>query len=365
MKCCSNCFRDQELSDRIETRKEIGDCDFCGKKNTCIFELCNPEDPVATAIIWLIEHYEISTHKQAKELKYSLQNDWDIFNPKINEDVIQSILIELSKRNPGVLTPDILSKRVMIPQFADDGFLNEFGVTRGKSWQEFSDVLKYENRFHNKCFNSEACASFLTELKEEKHIAELYRARISESSKGFCCDEMGVPPKSLRSPGRINSDGVGVLYLASDIETALTEVRAGVFDYVTIGTFKQSERNKGYISLINLPNILKLSPFLYQEDEDRFLKYGVNRKIFKEIESEMARPLRRSDSKLTYIPTQYISDFIRLQGCHGICYASTLRQGGINIALFDETLLQCVKTETREVSEIKYQHNLVVPARIE
>lgn len=49
---------------------------------------------------------------------------------------------------------------------------------------------------------------------------------------------MGQPPSGKRKPGRVNPEGIGILYLTSDEKTALREVRASAFDYITIGKFK-------------------------------------------------------------------------------------------------------------------------------
>ncbi len=81
----------------------------------------------------------------------------------------------------------------------------------------------------------------------------------------------------------------------------------------------------------------------------------MNRKVFKEIALEVAKPLRRSDSALEYLPTQYIAEFIKSQGYDGVEYASTLREGGYNIAVFDERLFECVSVNTVEVKKIQYE----------
>lgn len=36
-----------------------------------------------------------------------------------------------------------------------------------------------------------------------------------------------------------------------------------------------------------------------------------------ELSKEIAKPLRRSDSTLEYLPTQYISEFVKSQGYDG------------------------------------------------
>jgi hypothetical protein len=158
---------------------------------------------------------------------------------------------------------------------------------------------------------------------------------------------MGAPPINHRSAGRVNPDGIGILYLSSDVETVLNEVRANTFDFVTIGEF-QAIRS---ITVVNLSGISHTSPFLYEGELE---KIAVNRKVFQEIAFEIAKPLRRTDSLIEYLPTQYIAEFIKRQRYDGVEYASTLRQDGYNIAIFDPSLFNCKRVYTSEIIRIDY-----------
>jgi hypothetical protein len=84
-------------------------------------------------------------------------------------------------------------------------------------------------------------------------------------------------------------------------------------------------------------------------------RFAANRKVFQELAAEIAKPLRRSDSHLEYLPTQFIAEFIKSQNYDGVVYDSTLRQGGYNLAVFNEDLFECVGVHTIEVSEISYK----------
>lgn len=84
---------------------------------------------------------------------------------------------------------------------------------------------------------------------------------------------MFAPPVGKRTAGRVNPDGIGVLYLSTDDKTVLNETRVTAYDYVTIGTFK----NIKPLKIVNISEISRVSPFLYDED---FEKYALNRKSF-------------------------------------------------------------------------------------
>ena len=74
----------------------------------------------------------------------------------------------------------------------------------------------------------------------------------------------------------------------------------------------------------------------------------------------MSRPLRRSDSTLDYIPTQYIVDFIKsiehdgAPEYDGIEYNSTTNPGGFNLAIFNPELFQCISIDVYDIEELHY-----------
>lgn len=347
MHCCLNCFKDTHIRDTIQKYGVIGNCDFCSSKNIPVYEISIP-NPVSDKIIELLEVYSISNCEHAKPLKESLRDDWDIFNG--GSEGILTLVTALCS-NEIKADNEIFSEKVIIPQLYDKVYLNEYGVVSGLTWKEFSDSIKYENRFHNDKFNSDAFASFLSvAARNYSENSIFYRARISDSKTGFSCDEMYSPPKEKRSSGRINPAGIGTLYLSSDDLTVLSEIRANLYDYVTIGKFQI----KNKIKIVDLSSIAKMSPFIYGGNIEQF---AVNRQVFQEMSNEIAKPLRRTDSVLEYLPTQYISEFVKSQDYDGVGYESTLRRGGYNIALFDESLVECINVKTVEVTKIQYEIN--------
>ena len=67
----------------------------------------------------------------------------------------------------------------------------------------------------------------------------------------------------------------------------------------------------------------------------------------------MAQPLRRFDSELDYLPTQYICEYIKFIGFDGVEYGSAMNKGGINIAIFDDSKFECVDLEVVEIKKIE------------
>ena len=348
MKCCVNCFKDPFLQDTIKKLGEIGNCDFCSSKNVAVYDI-SVQNEVSEKILELLQAYEPSDFPEAKQLKYALHDDWEIFSGGV--EAVQTLLNSLCSSYNEFKTEMFLSK-VIIPQAYDDEYIKENCVIKNQSWSQFSESIKYNNRFHNANFNGDKFSSFLS-LAVEKIGPEdkFYRARIAPSKLGFKKNEMYAPPKGFRKQGRANPDGICVLYLASDEETALNEVRANKYDYVTIGTFK----TKRELEIVNLSKIFSLSAF----DFDELALYYINKGIFKEMALELAKPQRRSDSYLEYLPTQYISEFIKSGGRDGVAYNSTLHNGGLNLAMYDEDAFNCVSVKTVEVTESKYEFKTI------
>jgi len=346
MNCCVNCFRDAHIRTTIQQYGVVGDCDFCTSKSTSVFDISNKANPITDMMVSLLQIYSVSDNVNSKLLKTALHKDWDIFNA--GAELILALTKKLCEES-FASDSDVFTKNVSIPQLEDRDFLHEFCVVRGYTWEEFSNSIKFNNRFHNSMFNADVFASFLSIItKNYPSGTQMYRARISSDKGGFLKESMGAPPKDRRTAGRINPEGVGILYLSSDPITVLNEVRASVYDYITIGTFQCSRD----IKVVNLSGVGRTSPFLYVGE---FEKFAANRKVFHEIAAEIAKPLRRSDSLLSYLPTQYIAEFIKSQGYDGVEYDSTLSHGGLNIAIFDEELFECVETQTVEVSKISYE----------
>lgn len=347
MKCCINCFKDSAIRKIIQLYGTKGDCDFCSSKNIGVYDISKSSNMISDKITSLIQIYSPSEHSDARFLKEILRDDWDIFSG--GSEGIKALLAALCPFESDLdIDKEILIKKVSIEKLHDIDYINEYGLARGLSWSEFSESIKHTNRFFSSNFNADVFSSFLTMVqKTYEEETSFYRARISSNADGFSKENMFAPPVGKRNAGRVNPDGIGVLYLSKDDKTVLNETRVTAYDYVTIGTFK----NKRPLKVVNISEISRVSPFLYNDEFERF---ALNRKVFQEMAYEIAKPIRRNDSPLEYLPTQYIAEFVKSEGYDGVEYESTLRKGGINLALFDESLVDCVNVKTIEVTSVEY-----------
>lgn len=355
---CSECFLDDEISLIIKSLNNRGMCPTCGKRNSFIYDT-ETDDQLNNIFDDLISIYSTMDSLPADFpksdlhlLKDELQANWNIFD-KLTSAQIYCILVELSKDMYSEY-PNLFDLPVGNPKKYDSQYLSMNSILRTNQWDEFVKALKYDNRFHTDHVNTDILDIFCSYIRKTYHAGAIfYRGRISPDF-GYIIDDMGAPPKEVASDGRANSAGISRLYLANNIDTTIREVRAGAFDIISVGKFVLKED----ITVVDLKSIDKISPFIESLD---CLQYAINKEHLNKINIEMGRSLRRSDSPLDYIPTQYISDFIKsikhdgVPEYAGIEYKSTMNSEGYNLAIFNPTLFDCIEVSTYKIDELAYK----------
>lgn len=186
------------------------------------------------------------------------------------------------------------------------------------------------------------------EVVNSDHL--FYRARLHEfaQSEAFSCDKMGAPPKDKINQGRIQPQGQAVLYTATEIDTAIAEVRPSVESLITVGEFYQ---NCGeHIRVINLTRHQNFADCIGSESID----YAKLNNILKSIrfsQREFSRQVHINQPR-KYLDTIYISQLIRENGFDGVSYKSLLNDGGVNYAFFTPEKFSCKKTSVHKVTSV-------------
>lgn len=362
---CSECFCDEEVRAIINGISDIGNCELCDSTNVHVYntEKTYENDSLVNMFEDLIQIFTPSTllpsgypRAEIGLLKDELQNNWHIFS-NISSGKIYSLITNLCK-DLYEEQPEIFDNPIGIIEMYDEDYLNAHSLLKNKTWDQFTNNLKHVNRFHTNNLNLDILDRFCSFIRKHYHADSIfYRGRISERS-GFSIDKMGAPDKMYATAGRANCEGISNLYLADSEETTIREVRAGAFDFVTVGKFKLLND----IIVVNLKDIDKISPFKIGLDK---LEYAVNRENLKRLNKELGIALRRNDSNLDYIPTQYISDFIKSLNIEkefggryaGIEYNSTMNSTGFNLSIYYPDLFECISREVYRIVEFnpKYQ----------
>lgn len=345
MNCCVECFTSPYIISIISGNDSIGNCDFCKTEQTSIYP-ARELVPFFRNILSLYYLDENST----KQIAQSIKDDFNILSDSIANpaDLFEAIFTNEMEEFGRLFQGNVSSR------------INTLFVTESNQihnvWNEFKEEIKFINRYHIK--NTINLKKLETFFRHESFFRTIkpgrifFRCRISDKD-GFTCKKMRNPPIKLASSGRANPEGISYLYVADSIETSMYETRASLFDYVTIGEFKLREDLK----ILNLRNP-KDDPIYWSEIEEieDFLIYIP---FIQTLQKELSLPIRKRDKLLDYIPTQYISEFIKSLGFDGVEYQSSLFSNGYNIAIFNPKKLECYSSCVYEIKNIELNHEKI------
>ena len=326
MQICDNCFNDTEM--QIAVRNEStgkGVCDACGRTST------------VTDINLFSDFFDALLNlfipdANGREVMKLIQSDWDMFaTEEIGNAVVGHFLASGSY---GYALTDKV------------GYVNSVSDTVA-GWTRLKNDLMEVSRF----------ATDISDYFESKILSSnsairentiLYRARVIPSGKRYLTkNEMGCPPSKLTPSGRANPQGIPYLYLCQDENTTYYEVRALYLDKLTIGKFKV----KRDLKILDFTTIMSLY-YTYNVSTSTLADEIAKQKILQLISKDLSKPLRRFDTELEYVPTQYVCEYCKLNGVDGIRFNSSLHKGGVNIVLFDSANAECIRVSSREVTNV-------------
>jgi hypothetical protein len=338
MYCCPNCFWDSEVKSYVVSYStQKGNCDFCDSQNT---EIIIPSE-LYIFFQSLISIYQ-PTSVGGLVLHECLARDWEnlfrIEDSSKIKQLLENICSEELEQNPSLM--EILVDFLYVDELVGNQEIN---------WDIFVREIKFKNRFfiENKINLSLLEGLFRRHEKPYKKGKVFHRARICDGERMYEKEKMGKPPVEKSTAGRANPRGISYLYVSNDWETTLYETRASLYDYVTIAEFKIKED----INVLNLRDTSKISPFTLDDEIGEYLKH---KKYLSKLEKELSKPIRRQDSELDYLPTQYLCEFIKSIGFDGVEFRSSLNPDGYNIAIFNDDAFKCVRTTLHEVKTVKF-----------
>lgn len=310
MNCCPNCFNDDFLSEQINSiSEEINICDYCNAEN---IKIINP-NLLYDYFQPIIDLYEDS--KNGSDIVELLKKDWILFS---------ALDIKISKK----LIEDILETKfdnLFAPKKSNMNMINIL------NWQDFKNELKHVNRYFPKKAPSYTHLNGLLQhliMPVAKLPKKLYRARINENENPIPIQEMGKPPAKISTAGRANPIGIPYLYTASNIDTAIAEIRPHKGDIVTIATYEILKDFK-FADLRNPRQTI--SPFSLSDD-------GLNQ-LFLDLDylchlgEELSKPILPREAHLEYLSSQYLCELIKDCGFDGVVYKSSVGNGD-NFAIF-------------------------------
>lgn len=331
MDVCSNCFADKEIKGLILSSQTTGECHICNSKNVHLLDSTELQDFFQE----LIDNFKPSN--DGRLLKSIIQADWHFFS---SYDVATRILNEMLS----VISTDISSSTDLV-NYTDEIHENI------NYWEELKEELKWSRRF---LFNIEKLEElgwdgFFNDQYELKLTDKLYRARVHHQSglPAYDFNKMKCPAPKLAGGGRANPIGIPYLYLCNNPDTVIYEVRTSYLDEVSIATFQLKHEHIA-VKIVDFTDYSSLF-------RPTMVNNTIKSKLLREkISRDLSKPMRRYDTEVEYIPTQFICEYIKvITGANGIRFNSSLHPEGKNIVIFDQELVECKEVVLKKVDSLK------------
>jgi hypothetical protein len=362
--CCIDCFSNEYLKEEVRSQKERGACDYCdavGETWVASVSVVGQfvRDCMSKAYVnattddipyWMLKNY-------ATSINDILRFDESIFSEYLDQtNNVDRLLKDLFKES-GPSYRDIAQGDVDEWEGGEaEVALREafYGPDHNLfiyTWGEFKYTVKHVNRFFDvgKGQTREEMLSefdpIITAMSFELPVsAPIWRARLnpkgSYNTKGDQTNECGPPPRNMAKPFRMNPAGISYFYGAENKETCRKEIRAKNEDLVIYGLFLTKKPIK-IVDLSEAPWVPVPSIFSPKYNHElNWAKY-----FLMSFSDEISKPVMEEESAIEYIPTQILTEYIRLIGYDGVRYKSSLTDG-YNYAIF------CGQTEIKLETDI-------------
>jgi hypothetical protein len=160
-----------------------------------------------------------------------------------------------------------------------------------------------------------------------------------------------MKPVADRAPeGRVNPVGIPCLYAATELETAIAEVRPWMGENVSVAQLR-TNRELTFVDCSLSDGKYRFYPGGEPNAAER------QRACWRDINRAFARPVERSDHAPDYVPTQVIAEMFRRAGLDGIGYGSSLGSG-LNIALFGLGDAEVMNCTVHAIANVKLESEL-------
>ncbi|NIY71830.1 RES family NAD+ phosphorylase [Marivivens donghaensis] len=330
--CCPRCFGDTYLEKyRIpEQSSEEGLCPRCASRGVPLVRPEQLEEEFET----LLSAYEV-VDEGGESIISLLRRDWCLFpEDSLRHSDAQLLLLEVMQHDGTYLKKFRVRESDEVAPIAD--------------WGGIRDELRYKNRyFPQENVDFDALAGLLAHLANTTEAKTWCRARIQVSPEPFDLRQMGAPPREVSSHGRASPPGIPYLYLASNAETGVSEVRPHPSDYVSVAQFEL----KKDLKVIDFRNPRRyVSPFVLGGDI-QILQLRADLPFLEEVGKELTRPVVPRSAPVDYVPSQYICEFAKMHKYDGVMYRSSAETGS-NLAVFDVELAEAVKVERYSVEKV-------------
>ena len=254
---------------------------------------------------------------------------------------------------------------------------NDQGKQEFRSWMSYRD-FDQEVRKKRRYVWGDETRQFLNAILRTRHSREskipngstFWRAQIGieyhslydtegreydEVPVGFSEDRM--KPLTNHGPeGRVNPAGISVLYVASSVQTAISEVRPWIGSNISVARLEVLRdliaidlslgSGKSAMSCLTWPQVFGDAPIDAKTKE---------RAVWTDVDTAFSRPVTVGESTGGYIATQILSELFRDASYDAIIYGSQCGDG-FNMAIFDIEDANVISCTPYRISgiEVKY-----------
>lgn len=364
---CHNCIGETYLKNEIQQSGEIRNCDFCETSDIKTFLL----EEIADEVHAVIEKYFYLTSSEPESILETLaarDGYWEQSGEPVSDvilnllDTTDSVTEAIHDHLSGI--HDATGKDALCdPQpYDSEAHYAEHPVDIYEFHEDWS-LFKREIRKRARFFNSSAEETLksifrdIGKLKTRNDVPVIceysstdliYRARMADSEiklKSILENlptSLGSPPHEFAKAGRMNADGIGVFYGATDTVTCINELRPPIGSCVVIGCFKPI-RNLRLLDLSLLKDVYQQGSLFDAEHMT-----AISRQEFlKLLVDELSAPVMPGTESRDYLPTQLVAEFLAAQPSlelDGVIYNSSQiieenesNEENKNIVLFPHT----------------------------
>lgn len=236
------------------------------------------------------------------------------------------------------------------------------GFNSWEDFRSFKDNVKYSNRY----IQSREVKEFLFNIEKTLSNREyplppgapLFRGQIGcdeleiEGQLALSCFEPSrmKPLINKGTEGRGNPKGISYLYLSDDENTALSELRPHLDQYISLAMFR-TKRKLRIIDCISKRKHYSLAECVFNPPQSQD---DMTDAIWSMINDAFSTPVTNLDNESDYVPTQILAELIKYNGYDGLCFKSSIGQGA-NFILFNLEDAEIINRKLMKPKTINYE----------
>lgn len=359
---CHDCIGESFLKAQIKKTGVKGTCLYCKEKGVS-FSLEEISNRVEQAID---EHYELTP----EENLFGGRDGFPITNvisdiAEADEDLAASIREVLETKHQDRSRDEIGEEG----PFDEDAHYREKDIDDSafnNEWEHFECCLKTQNRYFGQIgvlqkifdqivnFKTKDQKLVVVEAGPGTNISVLYRARVMQSDDAVETalrnpeKEIGPPPPSKSTNGRMNAKGISVFYGALAPEIAIEEVRPPMGCRVLVGKFDITRK-------IRLLDVEALRSIFIEGSvfDPSYITRWEHAKFLGRLSHRISMPVMPDDEPTDYLITQVIADYLSSNAnlsIDGLIYPSVMGKGAKkNVVLFQKSARVLMEEESSEI----------------